>query len=169
MSCLGVHIALAEEQRNRLESLESDELRIDYIIEELYEDWDEEHFFETEKAWDAIHRCLTGQKPNTKESDPNAGTYPLKLCILGGRQILNDETNWIFRLIENKEVRDVAAALAPLDEVWLSERYWKHCEGAWPEYGEEDHEYTCVYFLALKEYFERMAMTDRSILFSADQ
>lgn len=185
MSCLGVHIALTEEQRRKLEGLESPFDKIDHVQEELMENWDEDYFQETDKAWDAIHRCLGEFPPDTEwfykmrpELGPyalpeNHGSYPLRWCILGGRRLVPDElpdtSHYFMRLIEPHEVIDIAKALPAIDKPWMWTRYVRHCKGAWPEYGEEDFEFMWEWFQPLRDYFTRMAGNGRSIIFTADQ
>ena len=97
MGCLGVHFALTNEQRDKLLSFDSDEARIDYVREDIEEAWEDEFVQETDKAWDAIHRCLTEHRPNVERLDPDAGTYPLNMCILGGKKLFEDENSYIIR------------------------------------------------------------------------
>ena len=184
MSCLGLHIALTAAQLQGLEALPHPQERIDHL-EKLTEPWDEEFFQETDKAWDAIHRCLGEFPPDTEwfyQVPPrlgpyalpeNHGSYPLRWCILGGRRLVPDElpdkSNYFMRLIEPSEVIDIAKALPAIDKAWMREKYFHHCKGAWPEYGENDFEYTWEWFQPLRAYFIRMAGNGRSIVFSADQ
>jgi hypothetical protein len=51
----------------------------------------------------------------------------------------------------------------------LRRRYFKHCKGAWPEYGEEDFEYTWGWFQDMRGFFERVAGGGRAVIFTADQ
>ncbi len=169
MGSRGVHFALTDEERGQLLSLSDDDARIDYVKDEIESKWDEKHLQQTDKAWDAIHRCLTDHAPGIEEVDKEAGTYPLKLCVLGGHKILDDETYYVIRLIEPDEVKDLAAALEGIDDQSMTDKYWTHCEGAWPEYGEEDLAYTLDYFDALKFFFKQMASTGRSVIFSVAQ
>lgn len=181
MGCLGVHIALTDEQRTNFLKLKSDDDRIFYLIEDVEEAWDETYFLETDKAWDAIHRCLSDFPPDTpmfyhEEGSKLAfalpedhGTYPLKVCVLGGKKLMDDEHNYFMRLIEPDQVIDAANALGKVDKEWLSEKYWVHCRGAWPEYGEEDLKYTWAYFEDMRDYFRRMAGNGRAVLFTASQ
>ena len=52
------------------------------VVEEIEERWDENWLYETDKAWDAIHRCLTDGQLEYEN-----GEYPLNHCILGGTQL----------------------------------------------------------------------------------
>ena len=88
---------------------------------------------------------------------------------LGGKRLQESEYNYFIRLIEPSEVIDLVPALKAIDEDNLRARYFKHCNGAWPEYGEEDFEYTWEYFEMLRDFFERMAGNGRAVIFTADQ
>jgi len=181
MSALGVYFAITDEQRSELEARKTDEDRIDYVKEEIEEAWEEEYLQQTDKAWDAIHRCLGDWPPDTPWFYPvrpesgafalpeDHGTYPLKLCVLGGKKLVENEYEYFIRLIEPHEVTDIVPAMRAIDKDQLREKYFTHCRGAWPEYGEEDFEYTWEYFELLRDYFSRMAGNGRSIIFTADQ
>lgn len=184
MSCLGLHIALSAEQRAHLEGLPGPLEMIDYVQEELEENWDEEHFLGTDKAWDAIHRCLGEfpagieyyypQKSGTPFALPeDHGSYPLRHCILGGKRLFPDELpdggHYLLRLIEPNEAIDIAKALAPIDKKWMRARYFRHCRDAWPAFGEDDFEFTWERFQPLRDWFARMAGNGRAVIFTADQ
>lgn len=182
MSCLGRHYALKEAQCARLLACTDDDERIDYLHEELDETCEEDDsYVDTDKAWDAIHRCLGDFPPHTPYFYPvdakyggyalpeDHGSYPLKLAVLGGRRVTDDESRYFVRLIEANEVGDLAEALKPITKGWMRERYFKNCEGAWPEYGEEDFEYTWAYFEDMRDFFRRIAPSGRSVIFTADQ
>ena len=152
---LGVHFAITDEQRQKLEACKTDDERKECVQEEIEEEWDKAFLVETDKAWDAIHRSLGEFPPNVQcfyEDDwshgekwaapEDYGSPPLKLAVLGGKKLMDWEGNHFIRLIEPGEVSQIAAALIDIDEAELRRRYFKHCEGAWPEYGEEDFEYT---------------------------
>ena len=97
------------------------------------------------------------------------GSYPLKLCVLGGKRLMEDESNYFIRLIEPEGTEDISTALAKIDKPAMRERYFRHCEGAWPEYGEEDFEYTWEYFEELRSFFLRIAGKKKAVIFTASQ
>lgn len=181
MSCLGVHFAITQAQREALLALSDDDARIDYVQMEIERDWDPEFAQASDKAWDAMHRCLSDWPPETPHFypvDPQYGTYALpedhgdlslKLCVLGGRKVTDDESVYFIRLIEPEEVTALVPALARIDKPWMREKYFTHCRGAWPEYGEEDFEYTWVHFEEVRDFFKRMNGNGRSVIFTADQ
>lgn len=178
---LGVHFALTEEQRRKLYECDSDDARIEVVTDDIEENTPEEDQVCTEKAWDAIHRCLGEFPPNTPWFYPvrpelgkfalpeDHGSYPLKLCVLGGKRLMEDESNYFIRLIEPEGTEDISTALAKIDKPAMRERYFRHCEGAWPEYGEEDFEYTWEYFEELRSFFLRIAGKKKAVIFTASQ
>ncbi len=137
---------------------------------------------DVDKAWDALHRCLGEFPPDTPYfyddnwSDggawalpENYGRYPLKLAVLGGTRLYKKDNNWLVHLVEPAAVKDIAKALQQIDREELARRYWLHCRGAWPEYGEEDLEYTWDYFQLMRDFYYAMAEDDRWVVFVADQ
>lgn len=178
---LGVHFALTEEQMRELSQCDSDNARIAMVTENIEENAAEEDQVDTDKAWDAIHRCLGEFPPNTpwfypvrpelgSYALPEAhGSYPLKLCVLGGKRLMEDESRYFIRLIAADETTDISRALSTIDKPEMRERYFRHCEGAWPEYGEEDFEYTWAYFEELRSFFLRVAGKNKAVIFTVSQ
>lgn len=181
MAARGVYFAITNHQRGELERRGNDDDRIAFIQEVVEEAWDDPFLQETDKAWDAIHRCLSEFPANTPWFYPVApelgayalpedhGTIPLKLCVLGGERLIEDESRYFIRLIEPAYIAEIVSALDTIDRAEMRERYFRHCSGAWPEYGEEDFEYTWEYFVLLRDFFHRMAGNGRAIIFTADQ
>ena len=181
MAARGVHIAITAELRAGLESQPHDEARIDFILNELEEAWDDDYVQGTDKAWDAIHRSLSEWPADTPYFYPvppehgtfalpeDHGAYPLKVTVLGGKRMQKSEYDYFIRLIEPHEVTDLVPALQAISRDDLRTRYFEHCKGAWPEYGEEDFEYTWEYFEMLRDFFERMAGNGHAVIFTADQ
>jgi transcriptional/translational regulatory protein YebC/TACO1 len=165
MACRGVHFAITDEQARSLfeaEDEDSDE-KVREVIEEIEEAWDEEFTQETDKAWDAIHRCLSD---GTLEL--SAGSYPLKMCIFGGRQLCYSGDYYVVYVAPN-EVKDVAAALANLSRDWVADRYWKIPDDYQGSKSEEDLEYTQEYLDALKPFYQKAASANRAVIFTVDQ
>jgi hypothetical protein len=71
--------------------------------------------------------------------------------------------------VEPHEVKDLAAALAPITKDWLRAKYLHHCAGAYPEFGDEDFEYTWEWFEALRAFYIRMSAEGRAVVFLVDQ
>lgn len=163
MACRGVHFAITASEADRLLKAE-EESRIDIVQSEIEERGEEDWLYQTDKAWDAIHRCLCDGT-----LDPDGGSYPLKLAVLNGAQLYSED-DYILSLVTPTEVRDVADALAAIDQQWLRTQY----DGIDPEdYGvektETDWEYTWDYFEGLVPFFQRAAKAERYVLFSVDQ
>lgn len=161
---LGCHYALTASEVETFKSKKTEDDRVDYVYEVLDERpsaWS----CDTEKAWDAIHRCFTGQPANEELLDPSAGQYPLNLIIMGGENMNGDSEDYYMRLINPEQASDLAAALKPIDEEWIEKAYHQHCKGAWPEYGDDDCEYTNEWFAELKEFILKQANGEHALLF----
>ena len=116
MAGRGVLFALTDEQASRFLAASSDD-ELDALIEEVEEAWDEHFTEETDKAWDAIHRCLSDGT-----TDFGGGTYPLNRTILGGKQLYEGD-DYIISFVNAAEVQDVAVALVGVTEPWFRERF----------------------------------------------
>ena len=134
-----------------------------------------------DKVRDAIHRCLSEFPPDTPWFYPvrpelgtyalpeDHGTYPLKLCVSGGKRLIDDESNYFIRAIDPDQVVDIAAAPNSIDDAGMRERYFTHCKGAWPEYGEDDFDYTWEYVQEMRAFFDRIAATGKHVISTASQ
>jgi len=164
MACRGVHFAINGADADRLlAALSADEvLRI--IQEDIEEKWDEAWLYQTDKAWDAIHRCLTDGTLSL-----TSGVYPLKLAILNGRRI-DAGSNYIVSLTTPDQAKDVAAGLGTVTRESLSKRY----EAIDPnDYGMPkslgDFEYTWDWFDGLAAFFQKASEANRYVIFTVDQ
>jgi hypothetical protein len=93
MACRGVHFAITDSDAERLLTAPSDHAVLGIIQDEIEERWDEDWLYQSDKAWDAIHRCLTDGT-----LDPGGGSYPLRLAVLNGRKLHTGE-NYIVSLV----------------------------------------------------------------------
>ncbi|MEO0477290.1 MAG: DUF1877 family protein, partial [Planctomycetota bacterium] len=119
MPCRGVYFALTDEQENQLLSLVgNDEAVINYIQMEIEEQWDRDWLCETDKAWDAIHRCLTDGRL-TYES-----TTPLHKVVLGG-QYLYQGDGYIASFVPVSDLVVIASELVGITESGPSRRPWR--------------------------------------------
>jgi hypothetical protein len=168
MACRGGHVAITAEQRAQLEALPNGDDRYFFCVDEQWDAIGEEFRLDLDKAWDGIHRCLAQGTPNSRQLDTEWGTYPLNLPILGGKDLCDDPEYLVF-LIEPAQIRDLNAAMREITEERFAQLYWKHCEGAWPEYGEEDLGYCWAYFQEMRDFFARVEPTGRTVVFTADQ
>lgn len=164
MACRGVHFALTEKQYEQIQKCNSDDELIELIQEDIEEDWDDDWLRETDKAWDAIHRCLTDGR-----LDWNNGTFPLNAVILGGKQ-LHGGDDYIVSLVTPNQVAEIAQALKSIDKSTLKLGYEKIDQNDYDaDVGEEDFEYTWSWFKDLIPFYEKAANDGRAILFSVDQ
>ena len=168
MSCLGVHFALEPADLQRVLDAEgNDQALVDLIhedIEERYLSHERGWQFQTDKAWDALHRCLTNG-----ELEYESGPFPLSYAVLGGRQIYGGD-DFIVSLVEPKDVGPTAKALKALTKEWLRQRYFEIDPDAYDmDLSEDDFEYTWANFQGLPEFFERAAAAGRAVIFTADQ
>ena len=132
------------------------------FVQDVEEQWDQDWLQECDKAWDAIHRCLTDGKLEYGES-------PMHKCILGKRSV-HEGDEYIISFLEPPEVKEVAAAIKSIDLTWMRKKYDAITD---PDYevakSEDDFEYTWAYFEELRDFFQKVAAAERSMLFSVDQ
>ena len=163
MACRGVHFAITVEQAEALSAAAGDEALMG-LIEEIEEVWDTENLAESDKAWDAMHRCLTDG-----QLEYGNGPYPLSHCILGPRQ-LHERDDYIVSLVSPQEVADVAKALEKLSPGWFRDQYLNVVPRDYAaEYGPEDLEYTWSWFQGVRDLYRKAAGSGRAIIFTVDQ
>jgi hypothetical protein len=166
MACRGVHFALSPEDRDRVLACESDEDLVRLISEEIEEEYmaSKEWCVETDKAWDAIHRCLAAGY-----LIPEDGPYPRSYCILGGRE-LHKGTNYIVSLVTADQAAELYPALESVTAEWMRNRYFALDDEDYAvPLTEEDFEYTWAYFEDLPAFFRKAALAGRSVIFTVDQ
>lgn len=163
MACRGVHFALTGDQVAQLVAARED-AEVMRVVEQIEEEWDPDWLAEMDKAWDALHRCLTD---GTLRFD--GGEYPLSHAVLGGRP-LHDGDDYIVSLVDADQVRDVAEALSELDETWLRGRFLAldPDDGVGPM-DEGGFRYVRWYFRELRALYSNAAKAGRSVIFTVDQ
>jgi hypothetical protein len=118
----------------------------------------------TDKAWEAIHRCLAG------------GTFdyrvrtPLHRCVLSGKNLYKKPSQaWYIGYTAPEEVKETAEALGPITERWMRERYWAIDPEAYGmELSEADFKYTWGWFRPLRAFFKRAAKDGRAVVFKGE-
>jgi hypothetical protein len=160
---LGVHFAITPEQERSLLAADDDgdSDTVGELLEEIEESWNEGGLkVDTDKAWDAIHRCLTDGT-----LDPDGGEYPLSHAVLGGRH-LHDEYYIVY--LTAAEARDVAVTLRSVDRTWLRRRFDAFDD---PDYAgthdDEDFDYTWDGFVDVRDFYDRAAAAGRAVIFTA--
>lgn len=162
MAARGVLFALTTAQASALLSARSDH-RLMALIDEIEEAWEKPFVAETDKAWDAIHRCLTDGSLLYE-----SGEYPLNHCICGGRQLHRGE-DYTISFVSAQQVNDVAVALTRISKGWMKKRYMSINLGEYDgELGEADFLYTWQNFLDVRRFYRRAADAGRAMVFSVD-
>lgn len=162
MGGIGVHFALTPEQAQALLEAGGPD-RIMALIGDIEESAAEADHMSTDKAWDAIHRCLSD---GTLTLD--AGDYPLNHTVLGG-ELLDVGDEYFVSHLTPEQVKDVTVALGPLDEAWLRERF----DALDPEdydgtKDDEDFAYTWTNFVDIRDFFTRAAGNGRAVIFTVE-
>ena len=147
-------------------TLNTDSERLEYIQEDIEAAWDEAHLVQTDKAWDAIHRCLTDGTLSVTRS-PN----PLGKLILGGTQLYSDRQTYILNLIEHSELSEVSAALKTVTKEWMKTRYesLRHTDYPQEFISGQDWEYTWDWFSGIPDFIARADREGRSVIFTVDR
>jgi hypothetical protein len=168
MSGQGYHLALDDEQANRLLSCNDESEVVDcasQALEGFWADGDTTHLEGGYKDWNALLLCLTNGT-----YDPRGGTYPLNRCFFGGRLLARGGS--IVNMVMPGEVGDVAEALDQIDRRGLRETYMRlppnrffDRQGSWAR----DEEYDLfVRLKKLKRFYRRAAQEGRWVIFYTD-
>jgi hypothetical protein len=164
MGHLGVHFALSSKDLTRLLKLTDPEALLAFITDDLEERYLDDHkwAFETDKAWDAIHRCLTDGRLLYE-----SGPFPLAYAVLGGRP-LDVGDDYTACLASAAQVRKVSKALIDVDEAWMRKRYRALSKTDYGKCSAEDFDYTWKSFQGLPTFFAKAAKAGRAVLFTTD-
>jgi predicted N-acyltransferase len=161
MGQLGVHFAISSDQAEALKSVDDDDSLM-ALVEGIENDW--ENAFETDKGWDALHRCLSDGT-----LDGEGGEPPLNQVFFGG-EMLNQDDDYFVVLTTPKQVQAIAKALAKVDAAWLKKRYWSL---DFPDYdaekSEDDLQYAIDQFAGLPEFFAKAAKAKQYVVFTVSQ
>lgn len=114
---LGIAFALTAERTEELLALSDDESR-DEWLQSLEEDVDDAEWFQYDKAWDELHRCLGDGELVIQEAPP------LAQAVFGSQLLMQDEDSATFAgYLSAGDVPTVAASLRDVDRSWLRERF----------------------------------------------
>lgn len=165
MGCLGVHFAIDAADEAKLLSMSSDDERVGFVTEDVEARYFKSPFAsETDKAWDAIHRCFDGGQL-TYDADA-----PLKQVILGGAPLIEGDYPYIISFKRAEEVQAIANAL---DGVTKDAMRASHDAIDPVDYGSDlgdDHwDYTWHWFEQVRDFYKRAAAANRAVIFTADQ
>ncbi len=167
MTARGVLFALDSAMQARLHDAaeKGDAAVLEIIHEVIEEECPREWRFDLDKAWDAIHRCLTDGELDYENGEP-----PLSLTILGGYQQIEGDTGDVVSVVPEEEVAAVATALEKVTRDWLHERYLAiDPEDYGMPLSDEDFDYTWMSFEGVPAFYRRAADAgDRAVVFSVD-
>ena len=163
MSARGVHFAVTKAQAKALLAAKSDRALM-RLIEQIEEAWEQPFVVESDKAWDAIHRCLTDGTLLYV-----SGEYPLNHCICGGRQLYRGR-DYTGSFVSARQVKDVAEALNKITKAWMRRKYALLDPEDYNEMemGEEDFSYTWENFLDIRRFYRKAAEAGRAVIFTVD-
>jgi hypothetical protein len=163
MSDRGVHFAVTPAQARALLAAKSDR-KLLALIDELEEAWEVPFVVESDKAWNAIHRCLTDGSLLYV-----SGAYPLNLCICGGRQLYRGRA-YTASFVSASEVKDVAEALRKVTKQWLRRRYFLLDPEEYNEVKLGEADFNCIWenFLDVRRFYRKAAQVGRAVLFTVD-
>lgn len=116
-----------------------------------------------DKAWEPIHRCLTGDLGAAHHLDFEAGEPPLNLCVLGGEQLLEGGYRSA-GLVLAPDVPEVAAALSAVKRDWLRERFFALPDNQFHEIEEEVFDWVWAHFEDLPPFFGRAAAAGNAVI-----
>lgn len=116
-----------------------------------------------DKAWEPIHRCLTGDTGAAHHFDFEAGEYPLNLAVLGGEQLLK-EGHRSAALILAGDVARVATALAGVEKDWFEQQFFALPDTQFHEINEEIFEWVWAHFEDLPPFFAEAAANDSAVV-----
>jgi hypothetical protein len=160
---LGMHFAISYEQAMKLLQCKSDDELAAMVGEEIEEVSDEDNSFQTDRAWDPIHRCLSNGSLDARQ-----GARPLNMAIFGGN-ILNRDAMHFVVLLTPTEVNQVAEALSRVTEDWMKKKYFEQSFPGYPgEKSQEDWEYTWGSFDGLPQFFANAAARHQHVIFTVD-
>jgi Domain of unknown function (DUF1877) len=152
---------LTEEQATRLDSPGSNDEVLMAFVQEIEQAWDRDWLQETDKSWDAIHRCLTDGKLEF-------GDTSYHKCILGSDN-LHEGRDYIVSFLSPEEVKEVLAVIKEIDRAEMRRRYdaidVKSYQGT---LSDDDFEYTWSWFRYLKDFFQKAASANRATIFTVD-
>jgi hypothetical protein len=114
-----------------------------------------------DKAWEPIHRCLTGDRSIGLFF--TCGPMPLKLAVLGGRQIFRHGYRTA-SLVDPEKVPRVAKALAKIDRTWMRDRFFGLPHRQFHAIDEEMFEWMWEHFQLLPPFFAEVTTEGNAVI-----
>ena len=163
MSCRGVLFAIDRPVSKKLRKCKNDNELVEYVQENIENDWDEDWLCETDKAWDAMHRCFAEGK-----LELFGGKAPLNSIIFGG-EILNTGPDYYVSLKDNSLVKLIAKEILSIDKIKLKSLYEQITNDYQGNVDDEDFEYTWEWFECVRDFYVKIAKSKKDVIFTVDQ
>ena len=164
MAGRGVLFAVGAEDVEALLAADGHAAVVRYVKGTIQERWEKEFVAETDKAWYAIHLCVSGGSAALDESDA-----PEARCIFGSATLTTEDDRTV-AFTPADEVAATAAALAAIDSDALRAEYDRIDPDtyAWADLSDDDFKYTWVYFEAARKLWQKAADSGRAVIFTVD-
>ncbi len=161
---LGVHFALSAQDASRLLKFDDPDELVEFITEDLEERYleNDNWSFQSDKAWDAIHRSLTDGRLLYE-----SGPFPLAYAVLGGKPLDAGE-DYTACFVSSSQAIQVNAALQQVTKEWMEQQYRKLSQTDYGFVSDEDFDYTWTNFEELRGFFAKAAKAGRAVLFTTD-
>jgi len=161
MASRGVHFALTNSQTQAVLAAQND-VELMLGIEEIEDQWNEEYLAQSDKAWNAIHCCLTDGSLLYE-----SGQYPLNHCICGGQQLYSEE-DYTVSFVSAVQVKDVATALSQINQHWMQERYFTIPQNDYGILSNDDFQYIWKWFQEVRQLYKKASIKGRAVIFTVD-
>jgi hypothetical protein len=163
---LAVAFALTAEQTDELLALGDDESRAEWL-QDLEEDVDDAEWFQYDKAWDELHRCIGDGELVIQEAPP------LAHAVFGSQPLMQDVDSATFAAyLPVTEVPVVAASLGEVRRGWLRERFDALASTDYAAYGgplDDDlfrHVWACLE--GLRVFYSHLVDRQAAMVFSVE-
>lgn len=159
MSGRGVLFAIDDEELASLGDADNDD-DVRSLVDAIETRW--EQACELDKAWEGIHRALTGGRMDRVAKAPMVPG-----AILGGTVLVEREDTLII-VKPADEVQQISASLSSWDRGRFRSGYFRIDAAEYGDLEEEDFEYCYAWFERMRAFFAEAAQEERAIVFSAD-
>jgi hypothetical protein len=183
MSCLGLHIAINDEELALLEANSPDEMP-DYIAEVLeVTKFGTPDCCETDKSWAYIHSAFNGTDPDGPLEmgvEPKAGLFSRllgkkfdaagqeKYAIMGHDPLLVSDDFYI-GIVDSDRAQGLADALSAIPTESLGELVWKmHRKFDASGSDTDAAEYAMGWYPNLVEFYRQAAKNNKHVIFTVD-
>jgi Domain of unknown function (DUF1877) len=161
---LGVAFALSPDQTEELLAVADDEAREEWL-QEHEEEVEDGDWFQYDKTWDELQRCL-GDGELVIQDRP-----PLAHAVFGSQPLMEDrDTSTFAGYLPAADVPTVAVALREVDQTWLRERFARLHRTDYAAYGQPlsdeffEHVWTCLE--GLREFYAHAVERGASLVFT---